>query len=296
MHFLVAGASGFLGSHLTDHLRAAGHEVTRLTRHEATAEDQSTWDPYAGRVDRARVEAADVVVNVAGSPTVGNPHSKKWARELRESRVSTTRTLAEAIAGSQRKPALLAGNAVGFYGDHGSDVVTEETPARGGTLMSEVCRDWQAAAQAAIESGARVCILRTSPVMDRAAPPLKQLRLLYRLGGGGRLGDGQQHMPMVTLRDWLAAVTFLAEHDEVTGPVNIACPDTPTNAEFTRALARAVRRPAFLAVPSAVLRVGAGPAAPELLGSINVRPDVLEAAGYEFRDRDVEDVLAAALR
>lgn len=295
MRFLVAGASGFLGSHLTEHLRSAGHDVTRLTRKAAQAPDESQWDPQHGVVDRTVVEGADVVVNVAGSPTVGNPHSKRWARELRESRVSTTQTLARAIADAPTKPVFLAGNAVGWYGDHGGEDVTEASESRGGTLMTGVCRDWQDAAAPAREAGARVCILRTAPLMDRTSPPLKQLRVLFRLGLGARIGDGRQYMPMVTLRDWLDAVTLLATSDTIEGPVNICAPEVPTNAEFTKALAAAVHRPAFAFVPAPLISAGAGKASPELLGSMRIRPTVLEAAGYSFRDPDVESVIATGL-
>jgi uncharacterized protein (TIGR01777 family) len=241
------------------------------------------------------VERADVVVNLAGTPTLGNPHSSTWARQLRESRVTTTRLLAAAVAGSDRRPAFLAGNAVGWYGDHGQDVVTEESESRGDSLMTQVCREWQDAATPAVEAGARVCVLRTAPVMDRTAPPLKQLRLLYRAGLGGRIGDGRQRMAMVSLRDWVGGVAHLVEHDDVSGPVNLGCPRTPTNAEFSEALARAVRRRALLPVPAAAVRLGAGPVSGEVLGSINLRPTVLERAGFEFRDRTVDEVVRSGL-
>ena len=295
MHVVVGGGSGFLGRHLTEALRARGHTTTSLTRREPTTDSESQWDPAAGRVDGQVIEDADVVVNAAGSPTIGNPHSKRWARNLRESRVTSTRTLAEAIAGSTKKPAFLAGNAVAVYGDHGDAPVTEAGDSRGHTLMADVTRVWEAAAQPAIAAGARVCVLRTSPVMDRESEPLRILRRLYRLGVGGRLGSGQQYFPMVSLRDWLAAVVFLAEHDTASGPVNICCPETPTNADFTRALAHAVGRPAFVPVPSPAIRITAGPLAPELLGSVNLIPQVLLDAGFEFRDRDAAAVVAAGL-
>jgi uncharacterized protein (TIGR01777 family) len=295
VHVVVGGGSGFLGRHLTEALRARGHTTTSLTRREPTTDSESQWDPAAGRVDGQVIEDADVVVNAAGSPTIGNPHSKRWARNLRESRVTSTRTLAEAIAGSTKKPAFLAGNAVAVYGDHGDAPVTEAGDSRGHTLMADVTRVWEAAAQPAIAAGARVCVLRTSPVMDRESEPLRILRRLYRLGLGGRLGSGQQYFPMVSLRDWLAAVVFLAEHDTASGPVNICCPETPTNADFTRALAHAVGRPAFVPVPSPAIRITAGPLAPELLGSVNLIPQVLLDAGFEFRDRDAAAVVAAGL-
>lgn len=295
MQFVIAGASGFLGSNLTDALRARGHDVTRLVRRPTTAPDESTWDPYAGVHDRDTIKSADVVVNLAGSPTVGNPHSARWARELRESRVTTTRVLAGAIADAGTQPTFLAGNGISWYGDHGDQVLTEASDSRGHALLTEVTREWQAATTPAAEAGARVCVLRTSPVMDRRIEPLKQLRLLFKAGLGARLGDGRQHMAVISLRDWLDAVIHLAEHPTASGPFNLCCPETPTNAEFTKALARAVHRPAAVFVPKAALRLGAGKMAPELLGSLNVRPEALIASGYEFQDRDVTAVLEAGL-
>jgi uncharacterized protein (TIGR01777 family) len=295
---LLAGASGFLGTHLREALIARGHAVTSLTRGEARGSDQATWDPYAGRLDPALVEAADVVVNLAGSPTLGNPHSESWARELRESRVTTTRVLADAISSSGRKPAFLAGNGISYYGDHhdvGDPTLDESADSRGDALLTSVTRGWQAAAEPAAEAGARLCVLRTAPVMDRRSAPLKQLRLLFLAGLGGRLGDGRQRMPMISLHDWVGAAVHLAEHETASGPFNLCCPQTPTNAEFTEALAAQLHRPSFASVPRFALRTGAGRMAPELLGSVNVVPAALEASGYEFRDRDVASVLRAGL-
>jgi uncharacterized protein (TIGR01777 family) len=295
---LLAGASGFLGTHLREALTGRGHQVTSLTRGSPGGAGQASWDPYAGRLDPALVEAADVVVNLAGAPTLGNPHSEKWARELRESRVTTTRVLAEAIAASDRKPAFLAGNGVSFYGDHrdiGDPVLDEGADSRGDALLTSVTREWQAAAAPAAEAGARLCVLRTAPVMDRRSAPLKQLRLLFLTGLGGKLGDGRQRMAMISLRDWVGAAVHLAEHDDASGPFNLCCPETPTNGEFTKELARQLHRPAFATAPRFALEAGAGKMAPELLGSLNVVPAALEASGYEFHDRDVAAVLRAGL-
>lgn len=292
---VIAGASGFLGTHLSRELTERGHDVVALVRRPTSSPSESTWDPYTGGYDRELVERADVVVNLAGSPTIGNPHSRRWARELRESRVTTTRVLASAIAASERKPAFVAGNAIAWYGDHGEQVVTEETQSSGDSLLTRVSREWQDAADPAAAAGARLCVLRTAPVMDRRAAPLKQLQLLTRLGLGARLGDGRQRMAMISLRDWVGGVTHLVEHETAAGPFNVCCPLTPTNAEFTQALARATHRKAVLVAPRFAIRAGAGPLAPEALGSINLRPAALEDAGYRFHDRTVDDVLRAGL-
>jgi len=294
MRFLIAGASGFLGSHLTDNLRAAGHQVTTLSRSGERA-DAVRWNPYAGPLDPAVVDSADVVVNLAGSPTAGNPHSRKWARQLRESRVVTTAVLAEAIAASATKPAFLAGNAIAIYGDHGDEPVNEADDSRGSTFLTGVTREWKAATQSAVDAGARVAVLHTVPVMDRRSAPLKQLRLLFRTGLGGRIGPGTQYMPMISLRDWVAATTFVAEHDELSGPVNLCCASTPTNAQFTTELAGLLNRPTLAPVPAVVLKQAAGKLAPELLGSIRAVPEKLLDAGFRFADPDVGSVLRTGL-
>lgn len=293
-HVVLAGSSGFLGSHLREELRRRGHRVTSLVRREP-GPDESRWDPYADELDRDLVQQADVVVNLAGSPTLGNPHSGKWARELRESRVTTTRVLAEAVAAADEPPAFLAGNAVGWYGDHGNAVLDESADSRGHTLMTSVCRDWQAATAPARAAGGRVCLLRTAPVLDGSSAPLRQLRLLFLTGLGGRVGNGRQWMPMVSLRDWVGAVAFLAEHPSASGPFNISVPEPATNRDFTRALASAVKRPAILPVPGPLVQVAAGAASPEVLGSVRVVPKALLDLGYSFSDRGVADVIATGL-
>jgi hypothetical protein len=295
MSIVMAGSSGFLGTHLREELERRGHRVTALVRRPAEAPDESSWDPDGGEVDADVIAKADVVVNLAGSPTVGNPHSTKWSTALRSSRVNTTSVLAEAIAAAPEAPYFVAGNAVGWYGDHGPAVLTEAADSRGHTLMTDVCRDWQAAARPAVDAGARVVYLRTTPIMDRSSAPLKQLRLLFKTGLGGRLGNGRQYMPMISLRDWVAATTYLVEHPTAEGPVNLCCETTPTNAEFTRALAKRLNRPALAIAPSPAIKIGAGRLAPELLGSMNVRPQALLDLGYEFSDPDVDAVLASGL-
>ncbi len=235
LSIVLAGGSGFLGTHLREELLRRGHTVTQLVRRPAAGPQGSTWDPYRNLVDRDLIAAADVVVNLAGSPTAGNPHSKTWARDLRASRVRTTRVLADAIAAAPSPPAFLAGNGISYYGDHGAQVLTEDSDSRGHALLTEVTREWQSAADPAVDAGARVCILRTSPVMDRRSAPLKQLKTVFKAGLGARLGDGKQHMAMISLRDWVGAVAHLAEHPSAAGPFNLCCADTPTNAEFTKA-------------------------------------------------------------
>lgn len=291
---VVAGSSGFLGQHLVAELRERGHTVTTLVR-RAPSRGESQWDPQAGVVDTTLVQDADVVVNLAGAPLIGNPHSKKWAREVKESRVATTSLLAATVASATSMPALVNASGVSWYGDHGDALLTEASDTRGHAFLTTVAREWEAAAQPAVDAGARVVLLRTAPVQDRTNPPLQAQRLQFKAGLGGRIGPGTQHYPIISLRDWVGAVTFLVEHPTASGPVNLCAPTTPTNADFTRTLAGLVRRPALFAVPSPIIKVAAGAMSPEVLGSLNLRPQALLDLGYSFADPDVDAVLATGL-
>jgi uncharacterized protein (TIGR01777 family) len=294
MRFLIAGSSGFLGTRLRDQLTVLGHDVTALVRRDAGVGEVS-WAPYDQPLSPTVVDEHDVVVNLAGSPTAGNPHSKKWAERLMSSRVTTTKVLADAIAASSRKPAFLAGNGIGVYGDHGTQTVTEESDSRGDALLTRVSRAWQEASEPAARAGARVVVLRTSPIYDRRSEPLRALRLLFKAGLGGPLGDDSQFMPMISARDWVDAVIHLAETDTAHGPFNLCCATAPTNEELTRELARLLHRPAFLRVPKAVLAPAAGAMANELLGSVNCVPAALRDSGFTHSDPDVSAVLREGL-
>jgi len=295
MRIVVAGASGFLGSHLVTELTGRGHEVVRLVRRPATVADESEWDPYNGVVDQQVVDGADAVVNLAASPTFGNPHSKKWAHNLRTSRVTTTRVLAESVAAAPRPPAFVNGQAIGWYGDHRDEVITEESDSRGSTFVTKVCRDWEDAAGPAVGAGGRVALLRAAPIIDRKIAPLKLQVPLFRIGLGSRLGNGSQYFSVISLQDWVGAAAFVVEHDSLAGPVNLSCPVPPTNREYTDALARNMGRRARLAVPAMVIEKAAGVLASEAVGSMRVEPTALLAAGFTFRNDDVDAVLRAAL-
>jgi uncharacterized protein (TIGR01777 family) len=295
MRFLIAGSSGFLGTRLGEQLRARGHEITTLVRRPPAGPHEVRWDPYVAGLGAEVVENHDVVVNLAGSPTLGNPHSRKWAENLMSSRVTTTRVLAAAIAASSSRPSFLAGNGISFYGDHGDQPVTEETDSRGDALLTRVTRAWQQATEPARSAGARVCVLRTAPVYDRRSQPLGILRLLFKAGLGGPLGDGSQYVPMISTRDWVDAVIHLAESETAQGPFNLCCVEAPTNKELTDELAHQVHRPAFVRVPASVLRPAAGQMSDELLGSVNCVPAALTASGFTHRDPDVRAALREGL-
>jgi uncharacterized protein len=297
MRILMAGASGFLGTRLVERLRASGHDVTRLVRRPASEPDEISWEPSQGRLDPAVVAAADTVINLAGAGVGDHRWTPRYKSLLRSSRVDSTGTIARAIKqlpAADRPGTLLQASAVGWYGDTGDREVTEEEPA-GRTFLADVCRVWEAAARPAEDAGTRVVPMRTGLVLDPGAGLLKPLLLPFKLGGGARVDAGRQWMPWIGLADWMDAAEFLLTHDEVAGPVNMVGPQPVTNAEFTKALGRAVHRPALLVVPSVVIRAALGEFGGEIRNSQRVLPSVLERAGFRFTYADIDSALRNAL-
>ncbi len=296
MRFVVAGASGFLGTALRDHLAREGHDVVRLVRGEPASANESRWDPYTGVVDQQAVDAADVVVNLAGASFYRWPLTDKYQQIFRDSRVVTTRVLAEAVARSQRKPAFLAQNGTSYYGNRGEEVLTEASPAGDdGTFLNGITKQWEAATRPASDAGGRVCVLRTSAVLHRSGGAFKPLHLLFRAGLGGPAGDGRQYFPTISLNDWVRAVTFLAEHDECAGAYNLTGPGPTTNEEFTTELGRMVHRPTVLRLPATPLRRVFPELSPELLSSVRAEPARLPEAGFSFEERTLNQRLAAEM-
>jgi uncharacterized protein (TIGR01777 family) len=291
---VVAGSSGLIGTALVAHLRAGGHEVLRLVRRAPAAPDERGWDPAAGRIDPGTFDGVDAVVNLNGAGVADRPWSGARRQALRDSRIVPTEVLARAVA-EHGVPTLASGSATGYYGDAGGVTIDESAPAGTGFLAGLV-REWEAAAEPARAGGARVLTLRTGLVLSPSGGLLGPLKLLYRFALGGRIGSGTQYMPWISLDDEVGAIRFLIENNTVDGPVNLTGPLPVTNAEFTRALAKAVGRPAPFAVPAVVIRTLAGAQGEEmLLFGQRVVPAKLEAAGYRFRHATLDEALAAAL-
>ncbi|MBL7256441.1 TIGR01777 family oxidoreductase [Paractinoplanes lichenicola] len=294
MRILISGGSGFLGVPLIERLRASGHDVTRLVRRPAQAPDEATWQPSQGQLDPHVVAAADVVINLSGANVGGKRWTARYKSELRSSRVDTTGTIARAISKlpeADRPRTLLQASAVGWYGDTGDNPVTEEAPA-GSTFLADLCRVWEAAARPAEDAGVRVVLLRTGIAVETL---VERLLLVFKLGGGAKLGGGKQWMPWCDAPNWLAAAEFLLDREDVTGPVNIVGREPATNAEFTKAFADAVHRPALLSVPSPALHLVLGELAGESLRSSRVVPAVLERAGFQWPHPTIDSALEAAV-
>ncbi len=295
MKFVLAGVSGFLGTAWRDHLAREGHEVVRLVRGEALSASESSWDPYAGTVDRAVIESADVVGTLSGAPLAHWPWTESYKRSFTASRVATTRTLAEAVAASDRKPAFLVQNGIAGYGDRGDAPLTEESAFDADTFMGRVTRAWQAAASPASEAGARVAVMRSSIILDKRGGALKPLLLVFKAGLGGPVGPGTQYFSTISMSDWVRAATHLATHDDASGVYNVSAPNATTNAEFGKTLARLLHRPSVLPTPSWPIKKVIGDISSELLNSTRVEPARLLAEGFTFEHPTLNERLAAAL-
>ncbi|HZE33753.1 MAG TPA: TIGR01777 family oxidoreductase [Actinoallomurus sp.] len=294
MQIAITGSTGLIGKALVRALRDEGLTVIRLVRRPATAEDEIRWDPF-GEVDSASLEGVDAVVHLAGAGIGDHRWTETYKREVRDSRVEGTRTLSRALARLDRRPAVfVSGSAVGFYGDTG-DLAVDESAAAGEGFLAELCADWEAAAQPAVDAGIRVVHPRTGVVLSREGGLLAKTLPLFRFGLGGRLGSGRQWMSWISIADHVAALRFLI-NDGLQGPVNLTAPEPVTNAAFTAAVGRALHRPAPFIVPAPALRLALGEFADEgALVSQRVLPDRLTKAGFTFSHPDIDTALADVL-
>lgn len=294
MKVAVSGASGLIGSALVPHLRANGHEVVRLVRRPASAADEVQWDPAAQTIDIDALRGVDGVVNLAGAGVGDHRWTESYKREILESRVLGTATLARAMASLDPKPRVLVnGSAIGYYGDTGSTAV-DESGAQGAGFLADVVGRWEAAAAPASEAGIRVAFARTGFVVAKGGGAFGRLVPIFKLGGGGRMGPGTQYWSFISMRDELAALTHLLTSD-IAGPVNLTAPNPVTNAEVTHALGELLHRPTLVPVPAFALKAVLGEFSQDVLGSLRVVPGVLNDAGFEFHDPTIEQALAAEL-
>jgi uncharacterized protein (TIGR01777 family) len=297
MRILVAGSSGFLGGHLVERLTTEGHDVVRLVRRPPRAAGEVSWRPSARQLDPAVLASADAVVNLAGAGVGDHRWTRRYKAVLRASRVDTTATLANGIAAldpADRPGVLLNASGRTWYGDTGDRVIEEGAPPGEGFLAA-VCRAWEAATGPAEDAGVRVVRLRTGLVLHRDGGLLKPQLLPFKLGIAGKLGNGRQWYPWISLSDWLTAVTFLLHRADMAGPVNVVGPAPVTNAHFTKAFGRALHRPTFMPIPAFGLRVLLGEFAVEVLTSTRLLPGALNRAGFTFQHPDVDSALRAAL-
>lgn len=302
MRVAITGASGLIGRALTASLLGDGHTVVHMVRRlprggSRPRLEEAEWRPEQGRVDTVALHETDAVVHLAGAPIGPALWTRHRRTLIRRSRVRGTRTLVQALASmASPPPRLLTASGMHYYGDTGGRAATEGSPPGTG-FLAEVCQAWEEAAAPAEEAGLSVAYMRTSVVLDRTGGMLRTLLPLYRAGLGGRLGSGEQYMSWIALRDQVGAVRFLLDHPEVTGPVNMCAPEPVSNAAFTQALGRALRRPTVLPVPAVAMRAALGDFAEETaLVDLRAVPERLTKAGYSFAlptiDSALSDILA----
>jgi hypothetical protein len=279
---LVSGVSGPIGTALLPPLKTRGYEITRLVRGAATGADQISWDP-SKRIAPETVSGFDAVVHLAGESIVGRWSDEK-KRKIRESRVAGTTALAQALAQAKDKPHVFAcSSAIGYYGDRGSELLNEQS-APGTGFLSDVCREWEAATRAAVHAGIRTVQMRTGVVLSPQGGALGKMLPPFKLGVGGKIGDGQQWMSWIDIQDMVGAIHHVLKSDLLQGPVNMVAPKPVTNEEFTKTLASVLSRPAIVPVPAFVIKTLLGEMGEAvLLGSQRVEPTQLVMSGYPFR-------------
>jgi len=297
-NILLSGASGMLGTALRRALAVRRRAVLQLVRGPVSARGQLQWG--AGLAEPALLEGLSAAIHLSGANVAAHRWTAGWKREMTESRVQSTFALSKALAGLRRPPrALLVASAIGIYGNRGDEVL-DESSAPGSGFLADLCVQWEAAAQPAVDAGIRVVHLRFGVVLGTrvgaSTGALARMIPIFRLGLGGPIGLGRRWMSWIALADVVDAIFFILQSPALAGPVNLTSPYPVSNAEFTRALAQAVHRPAILPVPPFALRVALGEMASEtILASARVFPAKLTEADFPFTHPSIEQAIAASL-
>jgi hypothetical protein len=298
MDFAVTGASGLIGRALVDRLRLQGHHVRRLVRAGRPLEAGDVhWDPATGDVDLDALAGVDGVVHLAGAGVGDHRWTPSYRETILTSRVQGTRTIVRAISALDPKPiTLVSASAIGWYGDRGGELLTENSPPGKG-FLADVTQAWEREAMAVEDAGVRAVTIRSGIVLSRSGGALGRLLPLIRLGVGGPLGSGRQWWSWITLEDEVRAIQFLLLADEVSGAVNLTAPQPVHQVELVNSLARLAHRPSFLPAPSIALRLAIGDMANEsILASQRVLPFRLDQAGFDFIHDDIDAATSWVMR
>jgi len=292
----ITGASGFIGTALSDFLRRQGARVRPLVRPGNQAPDGIAWDPEKGSVDVEALEGLDALVHLAGEGVADGRWTDAKKVRIRDSRVRGTTILSDAIAILHAKPKVwVSGSAIGYYGDRGGDDV-DESAGPGSDFLAQVTVAWEAAAAPAADLGVRVVHPRLGIVLDPRGGALAKMLLPFKVGIGGKLGSGTQQMSWISLADTVRALVHTIDSVGLSGPVNITAPNPVSNAELTRALGVALHRPTFFPLPGLLARLALGELADvALLGGVRALPTRLLASGFRFEEPDLSAYLARAL-
>ncbi len=290
MKISLTGATGFIGTRLIQLLRQEGHELRVLSRRAGMGPGSFVWDPLAGAPPAASLEGAEVVIHLAGEP-VAQRWTEQVKRRIRDSRIQGTRNLTAAFGALHAPPrTLVCASAIGYYGSRGAEVLTESS-GPGAGFLPEVCAEWEQAADSAQSLGIRVVKPRIGVVLGREGGALRKMLPPFRFGVGGPLAGGRQWMSWIHVEDLVRLIAFVAGNPEIEGPVNAVAPNPVTNADFTRALGGALRRPAVLPVPEFALRLLFGEMAGIVVDSQRAVPEAALAAGFQFLHPDLANTL-----
>ena len=293
MRIGITGASGLIGSALAQQLTSRGEEVVRFVRRPASGASEISWQPGTN-LPPQDIAGLDAIVHLAGAGVGDKRWTDAYKREILDSRVLGTRTIAEAMAAADDGPkVLVSGSAIGYYGDTG-DRLTDETGPQGDGFLAQVVADWEAAAQPAVDAGIRVPFARTGLVVSSDGGAWQKLFPIFKAGLGGKLGSGNQYWSPISLEDEVRALEFLIDND-VSGPVNLVGPHPVTNTEVTKAMGEVLGRPTVLPVPGFALRAALGEFAQETLASQRIEPAVLTGAGFSWDQPNVTSMIEAAL-
>ena len=295
MKIIISGASGLIGKPLVKKLSLAGHEVVQLVRRTPNA-NESRWNPATGQIDASVIDGADAVIHLSGAGIGDRRWTTKYKQELVESRTKSTSLLASTIANCAKKPSVfLSGSAIGIYGPRGDEELTEQS-SNGSSFLADICKQWEAAAKPAVDAGVRTVYLRTGIVLTPLGGALKKQLPLFKLGLGGKFGDGRAWQSWISLDDELAAIEHLLTA-KVSGAVNLTAPNPVTNADFTKTLARTIKRLAILPIPKfgPQLLLGAELADALLFTGQRVMPAELLKSGFVFKHSTIEVALRALL-
>lgn len=294
MLIAVAGSHGLIGSALVTSLTDAGHTVRRLVRHEPLSDDEFGWDPETLGVPAEALDGVDAVVSLGGVGVGNQLWTGRFKQELRDTRITPTEVLAEAVR-TAGVPTFLSASASGYYGDTGEHAAIE-SDGPGGGFLADLVVDWEDAAVTNAGEDTRVVLLRTAPVLSGSGGLLAKLRPLFKLGLGGTIGSGRQYFSWITLEDEIRAIEFLLS-STISGPVNLAAPDAVPFADFVSAFGRAVHRPTIARVPGFAAKFVGGEMAQEMiLFSQRVAPGVLSDNDFTFTQPDIDSGLAYANR
>ena len=295
MKIVVSGASGLIGTQLVAKLSSSGHEVVRLVRRSPKS-GEIQWNPKSGTLDAAALEGTDAVIHLSGAGIGDKRWTDGYRKEILDSRTATTALLATSIASLSRKPSVfLSGSAIGIYGARNDEQLTEVS-THGTGFLAEVCEQWEAAAKPAVDAGIRTVYLRTGIVLSPKGGALKKLLPLFKLGVGGKFGNGKQWQSWISIDDEIGAIEHLLTAN-VSGAVNLTAPNPVTNAEFTKVLASVLKRPAIVPVPTFAPKIllGGELADALLFTGQRVIPAALNASGYMFKHTTLESAFRSLL-